>query len=248
MAHRPKSEIKGFHWKMRRVVDNVTTLFQRGTTVQYPQTSDALSRLRQAVGDEMKTVRNRVNPTYPKMKERNLPSGPSRKHYQRWLRMKRENDQLRSKLASHTAAKAGGNFISPEWIVRISLTSPGANARGLTKSFRDVVGLDKHTVGRDSIDKVRGAWVEFYKSMVLKLGAERVALAVAAAKSTRAGFALIFIVQVQDEADIRLRSGEADGFAISRRSRASKVQQNVVELVTNSGSLDIPTELEALGD
>ena len=50
MAHRPQSEIKGFHWKLRRVVDNVADLFQRGTTVQYPQTSDALSRLRQAVG------------------------------------------------------------------------------------------------------------------------------------------------------------------------------------------------------
>ena len=104
--------------------------------------------------------------------------------------------------------------------MRIFLTSPGANARGLTKSFRDVVGLDKNTVSRDSIDKVRGAWVEFYKSMVLKLVAERVAGAVAAAKSTRAGFALVFIVMVQDEAEIRLRSADYDGFAIPRRSRA----------------------------
>ena len=107
MAHRLQSEIRGFHWKLRRVVENLNDLFERGTTVQYPQTSDALSRLRQAVGTEMKTARNRFK---PKTKERNLSSGPNRKFYQRWLRMKHENDQLRSKLASHTAAEAGGTL------------------------------------------------------------------------------------------------------------------------------------------
>ena len=171
---------------------------------------------------------------------------PSRKHYQRSLRLQRENAALRAKLLSHTAAKEDGNLLSHDWILRVFLTTPCHSGRGTATSFRDVVGLDENTISRPSIDKVRGAWVEFYKKMVLQLGAERVAGAVAAGK--RAGFAPIFLVHVQDEADIRLRSGEDDGLPIPRRSRSSKVQANVVELVTLSGGLEIPTELDALGD
>ena len=35
--------------------------------------------------------------------------------------------------------------------------------------------MDQNSVSRPSIDKVRGAWVEYYKKMVLKLAADRVA-------------------------------------------------------------------------
>ena len=95
--------------------------------------------------------------------------------------------------------------------------------------------------------------------MVLKAGANLVAAAVGAAKFARpplaarqpqaAGFAPTYVLHMQDETDIRLRSGDAmDGPAIPRRSRASKVQQHVDELHTLAGSLDIPTEMEALGD
>jgi len=128
------------------------------------------------------------------------------------------------------------------------LSSPGQNARGLTKAFNDVVGLDNNIVSRSSMDKVRGAWVEFYKAMVMKLAAERVAADVASANTTRAAFVLLFLIHVQDEADIRFRSGADDDVNIPRRSRASKVQQHVVELATKHGALEIPTEMEALGD
>ena len=90
--------------------------------------------------------------------------------------------------------------------------------------------------------------MEFYKPMVLKLGADRVAVFVASATRNRAAFAPIFILHVQDEADIRLRSKEGDNLPGPNRSRTSKVQQHVVELVAVHGSLDIPTEMEALGD
>ena len=54
---------------------------------------------------------------------------------------------------------------------------------------------------------------------------------------------------VQDEADIRLRSGDArDGPSVPRRGRALKVQAHVVTLVAGRSRRDIPTELEALGD
>ncbi len=59
----------------------------------------------------------------------------------------------------------------------------------------------------------------------------------------------IYIVHVQDEADIRLRSGDArDGPSVPRRGRASKVLGHVVTLVAGRSRRDIPTELEALGD
>ena len=169
---------------MRRMFDNLNELFERGTTRSYPQTAEALRRLRQAIDAELKTQRNQLKPQYMR-KKRPLPTGPTRKHYQRWLRLRIENDKLRLKLASHTAAKVG-SLLSPEWIMRVFLSSPSSNARGFAKSFREVAGMDSNTVGRDSIGKVRGAWVELYKPIVLKLGGEGVVGAVGAAKTTRA--------------------------------------------------------------
>ena len=157
MAHRPRSEMKGFKWKLRRMVDNIADFIQKGTNVQYSETSDALSRLLQAVGRDLMTARSRATPTVKRSAEGKIPKGPSRKYYQRCLRMQLENEKLRAKLTSHTAAKAGGNFISPDWIVQIFLTSPGQNARGLTQCFRDVVGLDTNLICTKSMDKVRGA-------------------------------------------------------------------------------------------
>ena len=152
MANRPGStvkkppgvEVKGFHRKLRRQVDRLAAYFEAGTTIQYPKTSDAILRLRETVDAEMKTRRNRANPfefasLLARGQKHELASGPSRKHYQRSLRLQRDNDQLRAKLKSHTAVKAGGKHISPEWIVKMFLTLPGQNARGLTQSFRDVV-------------------------------------------------------------------------------------------------------------
>jgi hypothetical protein len=229
---------RSFRQNMWRKVDDIDAFFREGAAGHYPHTSAALVDLKRAVANEM--------PRSKKFKAR--PSVAARKHYLRWWRLKRENDSLQSKLASHTAAKADGNRLSPEWILRIFLTSPSTSSRSLARSFRDVVGLDENTVGKDAIHRVRGAWVESYKATVMKLAAERVAGALGAARCSRAAFAPIFLVHVQDEADIRLRSREDDGLPVPRRSRASKVQQNVVDLVTISGSLNIPTELEALGD
>ena len=157
------AEVKGFQWKLRRMVDRLAAFFESGTTLPYTGTSDAIAQLRETVDAELKTRRNRCKPAEVasenvRGKKRNLASGPSRKHYQRSLRLKTENDQLRAKLAKQTTFKAcGENKISPEWIVKIFLSEPGQNARGLTKAFRDIVGLDANTVSRPTIDKVRGA-------------------------------------------------------------------------------------------
>ena len=51
------------------------------------------------------------------------------------------------------------------------------------------------------------------------------------------------------KADIRLRSGEAnDGPKVPNRSRASKVQQNVLTIIGVTDRTNVATELEALGD
>lgn len=65
MTNHPFSEVKGFHRKLRRMVDRLTPYFEEGTRKQYPEKSDAISRLGETVDAEMKTRRNRVSPTCP---------------------------------------------------------------------------------------------------------------------------------------------------------------------------------------
>ena len=129
MANHPFSEVKGFHWKMRRMMDRLAAYFEEGTRKQYPKTSDAISRLCGAVEAEMKTRRNRVSPTCPnpnKKRKLETATGTSRKYYQRSLRLTSQNDQLRAQLNKHTVAKSGGGRnICPEWIVNMFLSSPG---------------------------------------------------------------------------------------------------------------------------
>jgi hypothetical protein len=244
-------EAKGFTWKLRRQVNRLADFFNGGATGKYPKISDAMRRLQQAVDAEAVT-RRRAEPETPATSntKRKHAGSASRKHYQRCLRLKSENDELKAKLGSHTAVtRKVAKCISPEWIVKIFLTAPGQNARGLTKSFRDIVGFDKNPVSRETINKVRGAWCGFYKTLVLKLAADRVAFAVSVANGRRVAFAPVYLLHVQDEADIRLRSGDGRlASDIPGRSRASKVQQHCVEFGTNFGCLEIPTEMEALGD
>ena len=59
----PGVEVKGFPWKLRRQVDRLAAYFEAGTTIQYPKTSDAILRLRETVDAEMRTRRNRANPS-----------------------------------------------------------------------------------------------------------------------------------------------------------------------------------------
>ena len=220
---------------------------------RYPQTVAALARLRAAV--ELEFPRRPISDSSRKRKFGRL-SVDSRKYYFKARRLKTEVDDLKQKLAKITQTKEAvdGHFrISKETAVRICLSSPvGSSGRGKAQSFQDVAAFgtaDVKTVGRTTISRVRDAWVEMYKPMVYKAAADRVAAATGAAKKAKAEFVPVFLLHVQDEADIRLRSsGRLDSIAIPRRSRASKVQQNVVELGLVDGSMEIPTEIEALGD
>ena len=56
------------------------------------------------------------------------------------------------------------------------------------------------------------------------------------------------VIDIFDGADLRLRSAKHREDKVPARSRSSKIQQQVVNIVVNRQRLEIPTELEPLGD
>ena len=253
MASHGASEAKGFQWKLRRQVARLAGYFDKGTTRKYPRTSDAIGNLRSAVDAEMRQRRivvrkqPRATDDQPPAKKRKVTGATSRKHEMMARRLKKENERLQAKLNDFTVHQ-GGKHITPAWIVKIFLTSPSQNARGLEKAYRDVIGLDTNSVSRRTMLRIRGAWVVHYKQMVVDVAVARVAAAVAHATINRALFAVVFVRHIQDEADMRMRSGTENVANAPTRSRSTKVQQQVVELITMGSVLEMPTELEALGD
>ena len=255
MASRPQADTQGFQWKLRRMVDNIIHFATARTTKVYPKTTGALQSLREAVNEEMPVKRRRIALDNPGSRKRKSPGTlaevTSRRHYQKMRRVEKINKELLIKIASHTAARTAHtkhNYIAPDWLVRVFLSTPSSNSRGLEKSFREVVGMDAPSISRRSMSRVRDTWVEFYVPMVLKVAADRLAAAMAGAIRSRVNIVPFYCVHVQDEAAMKLRSKRDDGVAVPRRSRACKVQQNVLHIHDMYGSVDIPTELEALND
>ena len=123
----------------------------------------------------------------------------------------------------------------------------------MEQSFRDVTGLDAPSVSRGSMDKIRSTWVEQYKERIMHVGKQRVPASRQVAFYKKATFVPVFILHIQDEADMRFRNvqlrymGEFE-LPIPERTRTTKAQSNVVSLVTPHGGMEIPTEIEALGD
>ena len=233
---------------------------------EYPRVKEALRLLQVAVDDEL------PRPAALQFRKRKAAPGAaatgasvgvatgareaaepreSRKWYFQARRFRLERDALEAKLLRVTGAKEEGHHVlSEEWLLRVFLSKPNASARSLEQSFGDIVGSDVRTVSRPAMNAIRDAWVEFYKPMVHKAGAALVATTSRLAKEGKAAFAPVFLVQIQDEADIRLRSESArDGPAVPSRSRSSKVQQSVLT-IHGAGEQVVrwPCELEALGN
>ena len=159
-------------------------------------------------------------------------------------RAKKKVKTLEAEVHRHISSKTVGGRVSREWLLRVFLAAPHSSARALAHSFRAVAGTDDCTVSRPTISKIKDAWVEMYVEMVHKSARNAVEAHIASAP-----IKAIYLVHVQDEAEIRLRSGDIrDGPSLPRRGRASKVQAHVVTLVAGRSRVDIPTELEALGD
>ena len=173
-----------------------------------------------------------------------------RKWYYQARRFRLRSESLADQLRLMSGAKVSHGMLSEEWLLRVILAKPNASARSVAQSFADIAGSDFSTVSRPSINAIRDAWVELYKPMVLKVGADLVAACARRAAEVNADFAPVYLVQIQDEADIRLRSESArDGPAVPSRSRSSKVQQSVLTIHGAGGRVvDVPLELEAFGD
>ena len=62
------------------------------------------------------------------------------------------------------------------------------------------------------------------------------------------GFVSVHVIDIFDGADLRLRSAKQREDKVPARSRSSKVQQHVVNIIVNRQLIEYPTELEPLGD
>ena len=255
---RKRQERQRFALVLRRRAARVQEFFGRAR-LQYPRTAEALRLLQEALEAEVvvpaadlavKREKRRASGATSATEAVATGADRDRKWYFQARRFKKERDALAEKLRLSSGAKEKGGALSEEWLLRVILSKPNASARSVAQSFADIVGSDVRTVSRGSINSVRDAWVEFYKPMVLTVAAGLVANSVRLAAEVRADFAPIYLVQIQDEADIRLRSEHArDGPALPSRSRSSKVQQSVLTIHGAGGqAVDLPLELEALGD
>ena len=250
-----------FQWKLRRMVERVMEFVDTRTTKPCPKTNVALQSVRAALSDEMpqrrpkRTMGRGAFSFAPKLKRSNTDINTvAKKHYDRCRRLKKKNEALQAELDKRTAFRVGThNQITPHWIVRAFLSQPALSARGGATLLRDIAGMDAPVLSRTSIERIRDAWITKFKPMVLKIAADRLRSLVAGVKQDprlvgSLNFVCVWWVHCQDEADIKLRSREDDGHDVLRRSRASKVQQNVLRIADQHGILDIPTELVALGD
>jgi len=179
------------------MVDRVTSFAESITAALYPKTTAALSSLQLALGEEMPRRRSQRTPR-PKRKLAMEPTEDrtTRKHYYKCRRLEKANTELLAKVASFTAAKSreGRSMIALDWLARVFLSTPGPSSRNFEMAFRDVVGMDAPTISRRSMRRIRGAWVELFKPMVYKIAADRLEVAVAAAKRVGIGFAPCYVV------------------------------------------------------
>ena len=90
---------------------------------------------------------------------------------------------------------------------------------------------------------------EMLQRMVLQNSREAFASHMAAQRESGQPMVCVHVVHVQDEAELRVLSGERrEGSSVPRRGRASKIQINVVDVWVEQARYHVPTELQALGD
>ena len=170
-----------------------------------------------------------------------MPAPTIKKYRQRCARLQTKVNKLEDEIAKYTSPQAKSGRVSIAWILRAFLASPHASGRALASSFRVVTGLDSTTVSRSTIMKIKAAWVEMFTCMVFNVCRKFVDAHVLSCKRNRRPFVVLTVTHIQDEADIRLRSGEArDGPKMPRRARASKVQMHVVTLAAGLFKRETP--------
>ena len=215
----------------------------------HPKSAKALDELQRAMDTELNHDRMRRRRMQIVMKDKERS-----KYRSKLWRLRAQVASLEREAAIHKSAKARGGHrgrvLSQEWTVRVFLAAPLTTGRALSESFRLVAGFDENLVSRTTIGKIRDAWVEMYIRMIGGVARDFVKRHLASCEREKRDFAVVTLLHVQDEADIRLRSGDArDGPALPRRGRASKVQLHVVTMAAGDyWRRELPTEMEALGD
>ena len=197
-----------------------------------------------ALADLLLAVQSEFNYTSRRYRKRTAKAWSNKVEH-----LERRVKTLESELERHTVAKTKGGALSKEWILRVFLAAPHVSCRALADSFHLVVGFDSTTVSRGSILSIKAAWAAMYDRMVRSMVRDTVVANLGSCQRAKQPFLAVSFVHVQDEADIRLRSGDArDGPRLPRRARTSKVQLHVVSIAVGHLRWEIPTELEALGD
>ena len=224
----------------------ITNLGSRLDPNKHTKTADALHQLRGAVAEDFPTFK--VLPTGRKF------SALSQRAFQNKIAyLQRKLSKLEATVEEHRKLEEGkkedGRHVSQAWICRVFLCAPHSSGRALAEGLHLIMGSDSNIVSRASILKIKSTWAEMFKSMVLRAGRQGVGTLRNLCRSDKREFAVVILQHSQDEADLRLRSGEErDGPNVPRRGRASKVQLHVVVLKAGVREFEIPTELEPLGD
>ena len=219
----------------RDLSERVATVRALIAADKYPRTAAALDELQNAVGAEFKRYFRKRMATF-------------RTKQNKIAYLNRKVSALQRQVRSHTETKTLARSLTTDWILKVILASPHTSGRSLAESFHLVAGFDRTTVSRPSIGKIKAAWVEMYLSMVKSKIRDTVAAHLRPCANGMRTFLPVTLVHVQDEADIRLRSGDARETNLLKRGRASKVQCHVMRFCVGHHEMEIPTELEALGD
>ena len=183
------------------------TLMRRAQAVidelagEFPLTKAALDQfenaLKQETPERRKGFKRRRGPEEIKA---------SRTLKQKFRRLQSKCNALKSQVEAATGAKGLRRQLCTDWLVRVALAAPLASARSLTTAFRDVCDVDEQIVSRATIGKIKDAFVEVVKTMMVKYLAGLACASEAAAAATGAPFQNIVLTHIQDEADLRLRS------------------------------------------
>ena len=240
---------RGLPWQLRKLVIQVQEELatRKGN---YPETTDALTRLESALALEFPPkAKPEAKATKRSRMRVMIPTSKDAKLWKRQLKRKNEKlEQLQTQNAKLLDAKHKGGVISGDWIVRVALANPHASARALEACFRDICGVDRNVIGRTAMGRIKDAFVEVVKEMHMNQAKKMVANACSAALAANTEFVSLHVIDIFDGADLRLRSVKDREDKVPARSRSSKVQQHVVNIVVNGQQLEIPTELEALSD
>ena len=157
---------RGLPWQLRKLVIQVQEELatRKGN---YPETTDALTRLESALALEFPPkAKPEAKATKRSRMRVMIPTSKDAKLWKRQLKRKNEKlEQLQTENAKLLDAKNKGGFISGDWIVRVALANPHASARALEACFRDICGVDRNVIGRTAMGQIKDAFVEVVKEM-----------------------------------------------------------------------------------